>query len=178
MTTHTPPDVASAIRADNLITWLELEAVNLGTASQRERLIAGVLPEDELTALARTELFKGFGEFRRFAGRDRTALMFSLKHEGPKGQCAVNQETIDLETADVTELGADEWAILKRIQGMVEAMKDHPWIHRAACQVDVVSSTHWATCRTCKAETCCSSVKVTVHWAGRELTREYALWQS
>lgn len=166
------------MKADNLTTWLELEAVSLGSENQRERHMAGVLPDDELTALARTELFKGFGEFRRWAGRDRAGMRFALKHKTSKANptpCVVNQEAIELETDDATELGPDEWNTLKRIQSTVQAMKDHPWIHRGNCPVSIVSSTHWATCQICKSEMFRSSVKVTIHWAGRELTREYSL---
>src|SRR6185295_12666870 len=75
---------AKAVRTEldvkNMIVWLELEALKLGTDNQRERYSAGLLPEDELTALARTELFTGFAGLRRWAKRDHTALGEKLKH--------------------------------------------------------------------------------------------------
>ncbi len=174
MTTNT----VNNMQADNITTWLELEAVKLGTENQRERHMAGFLPDEELTALARTELFKGFDSFRRWAGRDRAQLMFTLKHKTAKAllkPCKVSKDSIELDTTDAVGLNADEWNTLKRIQSTVEAMKDHPWICRAGCDVSVVSSTHLATCTICNSTLAASSVKITIHWAGHDLTREYAL---
>lgn len=155
---------------------LEIEALKEGTENQRERYAAGVLPEDELTHLARAILFKGFGDLalRRWASRDRDALGRQLKHRPLCDQ----QPTHDpiMETCEVDELSADEWRLLTRIREMAKAAALHPWLAPDG-KVEVTTSAHWATCQHCKAEAVRASAKVTIHWAGRQLVREYALWQ-
>jgi len=172
---------AKAVRTEldvkNMIVWLELEALKLGTDNQRERYSAGLLPEDELTALARTELFTGFAGLRRWAKRDHTALGEKLKHRisHAGAACLNNPDHPDLETTDAEELEADEWNTLKHIQAMADIVTRHHWLVRSHGSVQIKPSTHWATCKSCKAETSRSSAKVTIEWAGRLLTREYAL---
>lgn len=151
---------------------MELAALlRRGNDSQRERHAANLLPEDELTALARAELFDCFKPFRRWAGRDREALIGKIRHANWCG----GVRHIDTETTEVTEIGAEEWEALKQITTIADAQKTHPWLAYSIDPISILKSTHWATCSACKAEVCRSSAKITIRWAGRELVREYAL---
>lgn len=171
-------DVVAAMQDQNLITWLELEALKHGTENQRERHLANVLPEDELTQIARAVLFKDFGNIRRpdgtelsrWASRNLSALGYSLKHRGD----AHSHPHIDYEHCDLTESTADEWTTIKAVNQVAESLRHHPWLERGG-MVTVTTTTHWATCTVCQAEACKSSIKVSIAWAGRVLVREYAL---
>jgi hypothetical protein len=164
-------DLTAKLATDNMIRWLELEALEKGTTDQRERYHESVLPDEELTGLARVELFANFLGLSRWASRDHLRLERELKH----GSHTALSTNIAYETAEVTELTAEEWATLRRIQGAAEQTRKHQWIVRPGATVTVEPSTHWASCSVCEAETFRSSAKVTIQWAGRLLVREYAI---
>lgn len=156
------------LQVDNLTTWMELEALTLGTDNQRERYHAQLLPEDELTQLARDELFKVFGD----APRWRALKKSEVQHYHCLG---ADGRHVEFETADVGELAHDEWENLKLITELAGMAQGHEWLSRSDGKVTVQSQSHWATCTTCEAEICRSSAKVSIAWAGRILTREYAI---
>jgi hypothetical protein len=164
---------------ENLRTWLELEALKLGTANQRERWLAEVLPEDEMCQLARAELFKGFENLKRWAGRDGAALRALIRHRDCSlddySHLAVEYGIVPLHHGWPQGLSADEWNMLRKIQGLVEALKVHPWIVNGRGDVHIDCQMHSARCTRCGADKHAASAKVTISWAGRELVREYAL---
>lgn len=167
--------VVDQMRADNLRTWLELEALREGTENQRERYADRLLPEDELLALARTQMFASFVGLPRWAtGKAREQMERNFPHAS---NCAgtAGPDRYDFETAEATELEGNEFAALKRVRAAVSIVQQHPWLTRSAGRVTVETVTHWVTCRHCKAEVCRSSAKVSIEWAGRVLVREYAL---
>lgn len=147
-----------------MTAYLEDAAAALGTRDQRERYAAGVLPEEELLALARAELFRRFAGLKRWAGRYRVTMGMMLKHADG---CA--ESDLQFETTEVSELDGSEWATLTAIREL--AAVAHPW----APEVAVVTMTHWVTCAGCKAESSRSVAKVSMTWAGRILVREYVL---
>lgn len=161
-----------ALDTANLHTWLELEALKLGTDNQRERYAAQLLPEDELTALARTELFKVFGDTHRWKAITKTEVKHSNTGHGCGG---ADGRHVTFETCDVGELAHDEWENLKLITQMVNLAQRHTWLVRSGGKVTIACQSHWASCATCESEVCRSSAKVSIEWAGRILTREYAL---
>lgn len=159
------------LRTDNIRVYLELEALKNGTEDQRERYAAGFLPEEELTQLARNVLFEPLAglDLRRWASRNREMLAKDLKH-------AADHSQIEYETCDVDSLSTDEWKRLKAIQAGAEIIKTHPWCDdRVGGKVEVTTAAHWATCKGCGVEAVRHSAKVTIHWAGRQLVREWSL---
>lgn len=164
------------VAVDSKIAELEREALaKRGTDNQRARYAAGFLPEDELLAIARAELFAPFNAFKPWHNR-------FLKPHAVKHRERTCRGTIAFETADADELTHDQWEVLAQIKAAAEIAADHHWIVRSCVhggadvhKVRVDPLAHWATCEVCGAEEVRASVKVTIQWAGRLLTREYAL---
>jgi hypothetical protein len=150
---------------------LEAEAIKLGTDNQRERYAAGLLPEDELLAIAREELFRPFAAFSRFS----TAVKVRDRDVHHTRDCP-RTRTIEYETTQADELSHDEWAGYRAIQAARDVAFLHPWLQAAgAGHVTTEPLMHWGSCPLCKAEAYRSSARVVVEWAARELVREYVL---
>jgi hypothetical protein len=174
-TPHQNANASPAARASAI--KLELEALaSLGSANQRERYLANVLPESELLALVRTELFKPFDGFTRLHKLTASDLI-------PLG-CACHGKPgwkVEYETAEAAELGHEQWETLAAIRRAAEPLVDHHWIVRSSWEVEsgprvlVETLAHWATCNLCQTELDRPSAKVSIRWAGRVLTREYQL---
>lgn len=160
---------------------LEREALaKRGTDNQRARYAEMLLPEDELLAVARAELFAPFERFQVF----RPMKPKECRHTDRR--C---HGWIEFETRPAGELTDDEFETLSEIRRAAEIASDHHWIARsrviagAKFQIDpdhiqavvVEPTTHWGTCRTCKHETLRSTARVFIIWAGRSLCREYRL---
>jgi hypothetical protein len=173
----TPVD--SLIKDNNMISWLETEALKGGTPNQRERWGANLLPDDELLKLARAELFAGFEKHKldRWHNHDqRKYLRASLRHKQLRTHCTADEGTLpEYELADVAELEAHQWDRLKTIQAEIRVINGHPWMFHAKQQATVESFTLWATCPRCEVEDCRSYSKVSIPWAGRVLVREFVL---
>lgn len=161
------------IRTDNLTTWLEIEALKLGSDNQRERWAAHLLPDDEIAQLARAELYKGFERCERWHTSEVRPAMRNKLTGRHTPQCP--GVPLEFEIADVAELAADEWDTLKKLHDLVVAVNMHPWMFRQKAEAQIASFTHWVTCKNCQAEVCRSGAKVSIPWAGRILVREFKL---
>jgi hypothetical protein len=167
-------DPLAKLRADNIRTYLEHEAVKLGTEEQGKRYSQGRLPEEEILALARAALFAPFNAFERW----------SLSHEKPKmirqvrhavGCVPEQREYEHVVNSFATDLTAVEEQNLAALRAGVEVAVMHPWIVNTGGSVAVSVLTHWISCTTCDGDYARTSAKVTVSWGERELVREYAL---
>jgi hypothetical protein len=135
-----------------------------GTASQLERYDAGLLPDDELFALARTVLFAPFAGFRRWVKLAPADLMH---RRGCHGDVA-------FETRSAPDLNAEEWAMFKTIRDVVFEANDNVLReHHTSGDVSIVE--HAGTCAVCGAQVFARSASVRIEWAGRPLSREYSL---
>lgn len=162
-------------------TELERNALERrGTENQRARYAEGLLPEDELLAIARAELFaplNDFGPFRK------------LKPQECKHKSRLCRGHIEFETREAGELAHDEYEGLAKIRVAAELASRHEWINSSLVnesmrtnvslhdmrRITVTPMTHWGTCKECGHETTRSSAMVTILWAGRLLSREYRL---
>ncbi len=160
---------------NNVTTWLELQAVATGTESQRERYRDGVLPEEELLQLARAQVFVAFEEIPRWKAIAQRDLPHPYAIGYPCPGTNPRSGLVTFETADVDELGPEEWVTMKRICNLATVANLHPDAECLGLIFMVDPRTHWAGCKACKAEICRSSARVSVRWAGRDLAREYAL---
>ncbi len=153
---------------------LELAAVALGTDNQRERFAAGLLPEDELLALARAELFKPFNHLPRW-GKDTKVMPGEIRHRRncEERNDRTSPEPIVFETAQAAELSHQEWVAYREVQKARDLAAHHPWLDSAAVLIEPLM--HFATCTVCQGEASRASAKITIHWAGRDLVREYVL---
>jgi hypothetical protein len=135
-----------------------------GTGNQRERHAAGLLPEDELLALARSVLFAPFAWFDRWE-----KIKPSDVHHAACGGLA------EFSTRKAPSLLAREWSMFQTIldtsyhanDGILNDLGSQP------CQVEIVE--HVGYCSTCGFEVVGRAASVRIQWAGRPLSREYSL---
>lgn len=169
----------NVLNAENMRTWLESCALEHGTPNQRERWLANVLPDDELLALARAELFKPLDGVKRW----RKIEVSHVRHRGEKCHAmllgdmtpAIKFETVDPTKQPASGISHEEWRAFKVIRDGVVIMQMHEWLRRSGGSVEVQCQTHRATCTACRQVTERTSAIVRVTWAGRTLVREYAL---
>ena len=153
---------------------LEAMAVRLGTRNQQERFAAGLLPDDEINSLARTELFKPFADLPKWGNKMLRAE--HVKHEprcNTQGGIVTCDGRVEFETCDVAELSHDEWEVYRLVQQGRDTAANHPWLDLGSVTIEPLA--HFATCSECEAEASRVSAKVTIKWAARELVREYVL---
>jgi hypothetical protein len=167
-------DRLANLTTDNLTTWLEIEALKLGTDSQRERWAHGLLPEDEITHCARGELYRAFKYERR--EKIRAPKAYQAIHRGlPTCLSGGTSDDVTFATENVRELDKEQWARFSEISALADVLRTHPWIDKGGGRVECVMQSHVATCSCCKRESVQSSVSVVIDWAGRTLVREYVL---
>lgn len=153
---------------------LEHAAVAGGTTTQRERFAAGDLPEDELVALAHKVVFRLFDGFERWStSKVHNAVYMGFKH---RTGCAT--PTVDSEHSEIAAMTTEEWRIFGEITKHASLTAAFPEVGcpaSTAPPVAVTATRHRWSCPTCKQAVDRASAKVTIHWAGRELVREYKL---
>jgi hypothetical protein len=127
-------------------TWVQ----HHGTPELRTRFAEGELTEDEVYLEIRRDVFApldGFARFQRITWRDF----------GP--DCGCTDEDVAVEAAH--DLDDAQCAVLRAVVGAApEGAHVHPRVHVGRCGEQVIR--RW-------------SVKVTLDWHGRSLTRVYAL---
>ena len=157
--------------ASKHLAWLEAQALAFGTDDQRDRWSAKCLPEDELLALARNELFRpleGMARWKRIeVGEIRHLTHMRLGCSG---------DTIEFHTSTPPAvMDSQQWALLNRIKRAVETINRHEWMKRDEVFCEVLATAHVAECARCKSVVARMSASVRIPWAGRTLVREYAL---
>lgn len=169
----------------NLCAWQESEALRThGDASQRQRWLAGVLPESELLEVARRELFRSFvllAKRRRMTFADiphpkEAGIWTCLKM--PRDVRFIvrdSNDLVDWSTEPNPALTATEHRTLLAIQEASQEAQRHPWLRKAREAAEVQIRGHRGVCKVCRREARDKSALVTVRWAGRTLSREYAL---
>lgn len=161
---------SSTTHTDKSTTWLEAQALVAGSDNQRARWNAGVLPDDELTELARTELFAPLVRFKRWEKIPAS----HVPHQTHLGLgCGGDQ--VKFQTGDPTAIEGAEWDRLQMITSTAATINRHAWMKHAKTTVEVTPVLHTATCEICIAQKQAISVVVRIPWAGRLLTRQYAL---
>lgn len=162
------------LKPENVVTWLELHALEQGTENQMERWLAKLLPEDELTALARKEIFAGFDPYKRWQNISELDADNAIRH-GDLCDDPDLASAILFETKPAYNLTHDQWELMKRVQATTEATRKHAWCVEGGCTVRMQPRVHVAVCARCNGSVRYPAALVTVEWAGRTLTREYAL---
>jgi hypothetical protein len=136
-----------------------------GNANQLERYYAGLLPDDELCALARNVLFTPFAMFKRWM----KLAPGDVRHE--KG---CSHGAITFTTRPAPDLTADEWMMYKKIRDIAYAADENVLReHGTRGKVEIVE--HVGTCSICPAEVFGRAASIQIEWAGRPLSREYGL---
>lgn len=134
----------------------------------------GALPENDLLALARAELFSPLAKVERWAGRDWSKIEQAIAHAGRCWESTPPEALYAHETAPIKALTLHQWDQQAAIHRAAAEIRRHPWIQNDASVV-VVDTTNTATCRQCHGSARRNVIKVSVAWAGRHLVREYVL---
>jgi len=186
----TPSDTWNDIRSDlraRKLARRELErlAVELGSDHQRKRFHAGVLPESEILALARGELYTPFlmardpfrnAPIERWHTRvARDAMGEAFRHRDGCRHRARWWRPSHFEVTEIDELDHREWDNLEQLQAALATANEHPWIVAEGTPAVLETLQHWLTCPVCDNENRRSVAKVTIQWAGYIFVREYAL---
>lgn len=191
----TPLTRSDMLSADNLRAWQESTALRqCGSPSQIRRWEAGTLPEDELLDMVRTVLFHPLGLFSR-----RTRMGFTvIDHPRLRGVATCltvprasgpvkhPDELVDWRTIANPPLTESEHRALRSLNDAANEIRQHPWLRQCAPAalaagavmpelVGVAPREHEGRCKVCDRATFERSALVTVHWGGRNLSREYTL---
>lgn len=136
-----------------------------GTQNQVERLDAGLLPEYELTSLARHVLYEPLASLERWE---------PIRASEVEHLPGCYQRLVRFSTRTPEHLSADEWTLYRQIQTVVEAMNQgHLADHATRAEVSLVE--HVGACGGCGAEAYGRSARVAMIWEGHPLAREYSL---
>lgn len=180
-------DLVEQMRVDNLRGWLESEAVKLLTDEQQRRHEQGQLAEEELLTAARHEIFRPFtlprwkplkwNAVQHVAGCVSGPYGWTDASGNPApGHVELHSQLEDIYRKDPSD---DRWWVSADVAGSVRSMSDeasrHPWLARSSAVPVCLLNHHVAVCRVCSSKLEARSVIVRVEWAGRILSREYAL---
>lgn len=170
-------DPLAQLREANLRGWLEGEAIALMTEHQRERLGAGENMEAEILHVVRAEIYKGFTmkrwepiRWQEVSHPTTCPLLINLTADRVKGAIDVGSESISERAIADAETDNEI-----RILSLCVAISNHPWLTRQAVVPTALLVRHTARCRACGASIVRCSIQVRIPWAGRTLSREFAL---
>jgi len=91
-----------------------------GTPSQKERLQAGVLPQEEFDGIVRDHLFAALGPWPRFK---KIKPQYIRELAILRGRSDGSDE-VEFDTVPADELASAEWSDLKKIQAMFPDAKE------------------------------------------------------
>lgn len=132
---------------------------------------------DEDADRVRAEVFKPLDDFARW----QKIVPREMRHAAGCGAWNVgraplgpDESSILFETCALDEAGLNQyaWDTLAAIAKAAEIARTSSY---GTIDVALEPVTHWATCRSCKAEVSRSSVRVSIIVNGRVLVREYSL---
>lgn len=170
--TAVPLTAEQQANQDNLRVWQETEALKLGTFSQRQRWESGVLPDGELTLIARQELFRPFGLVPRRNRKGPTVV----QHAGAIRACIAGGDPMKWSLHYDPDLTEDQWTSLHRVLNACDEVRKHPWMAPLPPEmVRVAIRGHRGTCERCLRSTMEIGALIDIDWAGRLLSREYVL---
>lgn len=147
-----------------------------GRPDQVARLDAGTLPEQDIAAVARRELFAALDGFQKFSGNWHIKAS-EIPHA--RGCIAAKTAPGTYETRDrlVATLDDIQRLTYGSIDGMVACIRRGPGlvgVPVTTARVDIQDHVGW--CHLCRAgEVGQATAKVTVEWNERKLVREYVL---
>jgi hypothetical protein len=165
-----PLSFLEQLHADNWRTLQESHALETrGTPGQLARWCAGHMPEAELCAIARHELFKVF------AGLTTRRKMTRFDVHGVASACHI-PDSIKWSTEDRPTLRPEQWENLEKIRDAAGKIMQHPWMRLSPPEsVQVSVRGHRGECANCGGFRNQQSALVTITWAQRNLSREYVL---
>lgn len=156
----------------NVSYWQESLAIELGTTRQRALWERAQLPEGELSEIARSVLFAPFKGCRRRVRMGSSAVHRSSKPSDAECSGIIHWSS---KPCQLAELAAWEVVPLHRVLKLAEEASNHPWLRATPHNFEVEVRQHVGTCEVCNRTAADTSALVSVRWASRTLSREYAL---
>lgn len=174
-----PMTVCDQLTHDNVCVWQETQALALGDFGQRQRWNSGSLPEPELLLLARNELFMPFALCERRTRKGPAAIAHPTDTSGTWlcASSAVNGTIpITWSTRPDPLLTDAQWKALQRLLTASEEVRRHRWMAMSPpTSVRIEIREHRGECMMCHNVVSELGALVEIDWAGRPLSREYAL---
>lgn len=171
-----PIPLEAQLTADNIRLWQEMEALKGGTASQRQRHAAQLLPDEDLCQLARDELFKPFAMFARRQKMKPSAIPHPRDRVTGKSTCG-EVPPVAWSSGDAPRaLSNDQWQTVLRLEVALKEARRHVWLQpNSSSAVRIKLRVHTGTCQSCGGSVAEDTALVEIDWAGRTLSREYVL---
>lgn len=159
--------VDEMLQHDHHRLWQERQAAGVGKPNQLARYERGSLPEQELLALARNELFEPFAvPFRR---RQRMTATDIHDDEPCTGE-------VIWSTIPNPRLTDRQWRTWRHIEDTLADAMSHPWMYLSSREDGTAQMLeHRGSCPACMGHRAHQSALVSIVWAGRTLSREYLL---
>ncbi len=173
-----PLSVVEQLQRQNLTAWQESEAVK-HDQQMYERWAHNLLPEAEILHRVRGVLFTPLDQFRRRKRMSATIIPHPRQPISLRPRCGGLDDLDSLvkwSTVELPNMTRGQYANLERLEDAGRLIADHPWLSMSPA--DCVSThlrEHVGVCSACGRSVSQRSVLVTVQWAGRNLSREYAL---
>ena len=161
----------------DICQWQELEAVRLGSTDQQLLYASGQLREVDLTSLARNALFAPLSVLRPRRQMSPTVIRHPVNAATGMWTCAPAGQRLPVRwsTLVTSELTNTELASLAAVEIAVASMNLNEWLIRARVYATIQPRLHRGYCTACLQYAAEASALVSVPWAGRTLSRQYAL---
>ena len=161
----------------DICLWQEREAVALGNPDQQLLYASGLLAEETLTSLARNALFDPLSGMRARRQMPPTAIQHPVDPVTGRWTCAPDGRRLPVrwQTRAIECLTKAELTGLFRVEASVRRINLNEWLIRAREYATIHPRVHSGRCEACLQSAAEVSALVSVPWAGRILSREYAL---
>lgn len=162
----------------DICQWQEREALALGSEAQRQLYASGELSEVDLTSLARNALFAPCAALRLRRQMPPTAIRHPVDSSATgRWTCAPDGRRLPVRwsTRQASVLTESELAALSVVEIAVAEINHNEWLIRGRQWATIQPRLHQGTCEACLQSAAETSVLISVPWAGRTLSREYAL---
>lgn len=156
------------VQEANLAYWQESEAIRHGTAREHQLWDQAALPDHDLTRIAREVLFAPFAPIRRRVRMGTNAVhAVTSPCTGPIGWAS--------KPCPLTQLASWELETLGKVIEIAAQASEHPWLAPSIHNFSVEARQNVGICERCSRDASDTSALVSIQWAGRTLSREYAL---
>lgn len=171
-----PTSLSDDVARRNRDLWQATQALESGTDVHRQRWATGELSLADLLGLARGSLFAPFDGLKRWRPMTTSDIAHPIAGDGG-WRCVDPERPVPVKwtTSPTPVLNSTEWDALGRLETAVQQANAHPWLSPFGPAVTVATRLHRGTCQRCDRTAVGTSALVTIRFAGRDLTREYAL---
>lgn len=160
-----------------LSRWQEGEAARTGTIAQRQLHERGLLHADDIAALAAMTLFRPMAEFHSRRPLTEVDIAHPTRRDGSRSCISDDGIACEWSMRLYHRPTGPERTAITSMQDAISGIGRHPWLagRLASEPISSIVREHTITCARCRRSARSLSVLVMVPWAGRTLSREYAI---